>query len=52
MEYSSCVIYFLTGTGNSYRAAAWMAEIVKSKRVTVHGFARSGQNGKNCGKAC
>ncbi|MHB8077493.1 EFR1 family ferrodoxin [Desulfosporosinus fructosivorans] len=34
MQYSSMVIYFMSGTGNSYRAATWMAEIADKKGIT------------------
>ncbi|EGW39132.1 EFR1 family ferrodoxin [Desulfosporosinus sp. OT] len=33
MQYSSCLIYFLTGTGNSYRAATWMAATHTNKGI-------------------
>lgn len=31
MDYSSMAIYFMSGTGNSYRAATWMMEIASKK---------------------
>lgn len=31
MSYKEATIYFLSGTGNSYRAASWMAEAVREK---------------------
>ncbi len=33
MRYSSMAIYFMSGTGNSYRVAAWMAEIANKKKI-------------------
>ena len=34
MQYSSMIIYFMSGTGNSYRAATWMEEIANKKGIT------------------
>lgn len=33
MTYTTAVFYFLTGTGNSYRAACWMSEACQQKGV-------------------
>lgn len=34
MQYSSMVIYFMSGTGNSFRASTWMEEAANKKGVT------------------
>ena len=36
MSYQEATFYFLTGTGNSYRATIWMGEAVNGTRVTSH----------------
>lgn len=41
MKYSSCVIYFLTGTGNSYRAATWIAAIHTNKGINSKLYTKS-----------
>lgn len=33
MQYSSIVIHFMSGTGNSFRAATWMAKIANKKGI-------------------
>jgi hypothetical protein len=34
MLYSLMTIYFISGTGNFYRAATWMTEIAKKRNIT------------------
>ncbi len=36
MAYQDATIYFMTGTGNSYRAATWLAEAARERGVAVH----------------
>ena len=35
MRYQEATLYFFTGTGNSYRVAAWMADAARSAGATV-----------------
>ncbi len=36
MGYKEVSIYYITGTGNSYRAASWMGETVKKNSASAH----------------
>ncbi|BBB90208.1 MAG TPA: hypothetical protein PKA28_06405 [Methylomusa anaerophila] len=35
MSYKEATLYFMSGTGNSFRAAAWMGETMRKYRATA-----------------